>query len=318
MTLNPAIDRVLFVDEYVPGRTARLNRTLESIGGKGTHVSINLKALGQESVALGVTLGGNGRKIASLMRDAGVETRFLHFDESSMESRTNYVLVEERMRRCTMLADRGPLLPARMTDALTQQLRCLLKPGDILALTGDASNVEDTCVYTWLSQEAAAAGAEVALDASGPYLAEGLKSKPFLIKPNYEELCYLSGRELNGEDEIVAAMRALRDAGIAMIAMTWGPNGAFFACEEQIFRVEPVQVDIVNEAGCGDAYLAAILTGLARGMRTEELLTLAAAVSAATAESELTAGFDPQRVSELQKQVRVRTVNESNINGKKR
>jgi 1-phosphofructokinase family hexose kinase len=306
MTLNPAIDKVLFVDEFVPGRTARISRTLESIGGKGTHVSINLKALGQESIALGVTLGENGRKLARLMADHGVETQFLHDDARGMESRTNFVLVEEKQRRCTMLADRGPVLPERMTEALIKQLRALLKGGDILALTGDARNVEDTAIYSRLSFEAGAAGAAVALDTSGPYLAEGLKSKPFLIKPNFEELCYLSGRELDGEAEIVAALKELRGAGIAMIAMTWGPRGAFFAREERIFRVDPISVDIVNEAGCGDAYLAAILSGYTQGMQTEDMLAMAAAVSAATAESELTVGFDRQRMDELQKQASVR------------
>lgn len=306
VTLNPAIDKILFIDEHLPGRTARLNRTLESIGGKGTHVSINLKALGVKSIALGITLGKNGQKIQQMMSDLGVDTLFLHYDCNGMESRTNFVMVEEAKRRCTMVADRGPILSAAMTDALTQQLRSLLQPGDILVLTGDARNVEDTSIYTCLAREAGALGAKVALDASGPYLAEGLKSKPFLIKPNLEELCFLAGRELDGEADIVAALVKLREAGVESIAMTWGPNGAFFASGNQIYRVEPVEANTVNETGCGDAYLAAILTGLTQGMDTEEMLTLAAAVSAATAESELTTGFDHDRVRELRKQVRVK------------
>jgi 1-phosphofructokinase family hexose kinase len=216
------------------------------------------------------------------------------------------VLVEEKQRRCTMLADRGPVLPERMTDALVQQMRALLKSGDILALTGDARNVEDTKVYTRFSAEAHAAGAAVALDASGPYLAEGLKSKPFLIKPNFEELCFLAGRELSGEEEIIAALKELRSTGIAMIAMTWGSRGAFFAGNGHIYRVDPIAVDIVNEAGCGDAYLAAILSGYTQGLQTEDMLAMAAAVSAATAESEFTVGFDRQRMDELRKQASVR------------
>ena len=305
VTLNPAIDKILFVDEHVPGRTARLNRTLESIGGKGTHVSINLKALGVKSIALGITLGENGQKISRMMTDLGVDTLFQHYDCNGMESRTNYVLVEEAKHRCTMIADRGPVLSKPMTNALTQQLRCLLQPGDILVLTGDARNVDDTSIYTWLAQEAGGLGAKVALDASGPYLAEGLKSKPFLIKPNFEELCYLSGRELAGEADIITALDQLRETGVSMIAMTWGSNGAFFASGDQIWRIEPIVVHAANEAGCGDAYLAAILTGLTQEMDTEEMLTMAAAVSAATAESELTVGFDENRMQDLRKQVRV-------------
>ena len=234
MTLNPAIDKILFIDEHIPGRTARLNRTLESIGGKGTHVSINLKALGVQSIALGITLGENGQTIARMMTQLGVETRFLHYDHCGMESRINYVLVEEAMHRCTMLADRGPVLRVAMTDALIRQLRSLIQPGDILVMTGDARNVEDTSIYTCLAREAGALGAKVALDASGPYLAEGMKSKPFLIKPNFEELCFLAGRELTGEADIVSALEELLKTGVSMIAMTWGSNGAFFASGERI------------------------------------------------------------------------------------
>jgi len=132
-----------------------------------------------------------------------------------------------------------------------------------------------------------------------------LKSRPFLIKPNFEELCYLSDRELAEEADILAALDKILEAGISMIAMTWGSNGAFFASGDQIWRIEPIVVHAANEAGCGDAYLAAILTGLTQEKDTEEMLTMAAAVSAATAESELTVGFDENRMQELRKQVRV-------------
>lgn len=239
------------------------------------------------------------------MTDLGVDALFQHYERNGMESRTNYVLVEERKHRCTMIADRGPVLSISMTSALTQQLRALLHPGDILVLTGDARNVEDTSIYTCLAQEAGALGAQVALDASGPYLAEGLKSNPFLIKPNFEELCYLSGKELTGEKDILDALGKLLGAGVSMIAMTWGSNGAFFASGDQIYRIEPIAVRAANEAGCGDAYLAAILAGLTQKMDTVEMLTMAAAVSAATAECELTAGFDENRMQELRKLVRI-------------
>ncbi|PKM70802.1 MAG: 1-phosphofructokinase, partial [Firmicutes bacterium HGW-Firmicutes-18] len=85
LTLNPAIDKVLFLAELQPSKTNRLSRTIETIGGKGTHVSIGLKLLGVPSVALGVTLGENGKKIQRMLANWGVETRFLHYDLEQME-----------------------------------------------------------------------------------------------------------------------------------------------------------------------------------------------------------------------------------------
>ena len=41
-----------------------------------------------------------------------------------------------------MLPDRGPILPAHITDDLLRQMQTMLKVDDYLVLTGDASNVE--------------------------------------------------------------------------------------------------------------------------------------------------------------------------------
>jgi len=305
LTLNPAIDKVLFLDEIRRAKTNRLTRSVETIGGKGTHVSINLKLLGIHSIALGVSLGETGKKITKMLTDWQVQQKFLHYDLENMESRTNVEIVETKDHTCTMLTERGPILPRTITDDLTTQVNRFLQSGDALILTGDASNVEDTTIYSTLSAMANNLGAKVFLDASGVYLKEGLPSKPFLIKPNLEELCFLAGRELKTESDILTAMRELDQSGIQIIAMTWAGKGAIIKNGSDYFRVEPIKVDVINEGGCGDAFLAAIVAGIERQEEFIETLKLASAVAAAAAESELTAGFDPIRAEFLKKQARV-------------
>jgi 1-phosphofructokinase family hexose kinase len=299
ITLNPAIDKILFLDEFQRSRTNRLTRTLETIGGKGTHVSINLKLQAVESTALGIALGKNGKKIVKLMGDWGVQVQFLHYDLAGKESRTNYEIVENKGHICSMLTERGPILPASITSDLLNQIKVLLTAGDMLVLTGDASNVEDTTIYSRLMLVAKELGAKVFLDASGNYLKEGLKSGPFLIKPNFEELCFIAGRDLKTEAEIVSAMLNLDRFNIPMIAMTWGRNGAIVKNGRDFFRVNPIKVDAVNESGCGDAFLSAIIAGIEKNMNIEETLKAAAAVAAAAAESESTVGFEPNRAAYL-------------------
>jgi 1-phosphofructokinase family hexose kinase len=305
VTLNPAVDRILFLDEFRKSRTNRLTRSLETIGGKGTHVSINLKLQGVTSIALGIALGENGRKILGLLQGWGVEEKFLDYDLPGMESRMNYQIVEESDRISTMLTERGPLLPVDITDALLKQIRGLIKAGDMLVLTGDASNVEDTAIYSKLTGVAVELGGRVFLDASGEYLREALKSGPYLIKPNLEEICHLSGKDLKTDGEIVAALRELDEFNIPMIAMTWGGNGAIVKHERDYYRVYPLKVETVNEGGCGDAFLSAIIAGIEKKWDIEQTLRLAASVAAATSESEATVGFDPSRAAQLMQQVLV-------------
>lgn len=301
VTLNPAIDKILFLDEFQRSRTNRLTQTLETIGGKGTHVSINLKLLGVQSIALGIALGETGKKIVKMLEEWGVQVQFLHYNLPGMESRTNYEIVENSGNICTMITERGPILPASITDELLKQIRGLVQAGDMLILTGDASNVEDTAIYSKLTRMAKELGIKVFLDASGQYLKEGLNSSPFLIKPNFEELCFIAGRDLNTEAEIVATLRSLDGFNIPMIAMTWSRNGAIVKNGRDFYRVNPIKVETVNESGCGDAFLSAIIAGIEKNMLIEETLKVAAAVAAAAAESESTAGFNPTRAMELNK-----------------
>jgi 1-phosphofructokinase family hexose kinase len=290
VTLNPAIDKILFLDEFQRSRTNRLTQTLETIGGKGTHVSINLKLQDVQSTALGIALGENGKKIVKMLEGWGVVVQFLYYDVTGMESRTNYQIVEDSGHICTMLTEKGPVLPACITDDLLKQIKGLVKAGDMLILTGE---------LTLVAKEL---GVKVFLDASGHYLKEGLTSSPFLIKPNFEELCFIAGRELKTQAEIIAVMQSLDEFNIPMIAMTWGGNGAIVKNGQDFYMVNPIKVGTINEGGCGDAFLSAIIAGIEKKMSIEETLKVAAAVAAAAAESESTVGFDQNRAMELKKQ----------------
>ena len=299
VTLNPAVDKILFLDAFQRSRTNRLAQTLETIGGKGTHVSINLKLQDVQSTALGIALGENGRKIVKMLEGWGVGAQFLQYDLPGMESRTNYEIVENSGPHCTMLTEKGPILPAYITDDLLRQIRGLVKAGDMLILTGDASNVEDAAIYSKLTLVAKELGVKVFLDASGHYLREGLNSSPFLIKPNFEELCFIAGRELKTQAEIIDVMQSLNEFDIPMIAMTWGGNGAIVKSGQDFYKLCPIKVEAINEGGCGDAFLSAVIAGIEKNMGIEETLKTAAAVAAATAEAESTVGFDPNRAAEL-------------------
>lgn len=303
VTLNPAVDKIIFLDEFVRAKTGRIKKTLETLGGKGTHESIDLKLLGIDNTALGVTLGENGKKITKMMEEWGVKVQFLHYELPGLESRTNYEIIEKLGSHCTMLSERGPMLSSIITDDLLAQIKELLQPEDFLMLMGDASNVQDTAIYTELTEEAKRLGAKVVLDASGPYLVEGLKSKPYLIKPNFEELCFIAGRELKTERDVVEALESIE--GIPVIAMTWSGKGAVARFGEEIYRVYPVEVHAVNEAGCGDAFLSAIIAGIVRDDKIEETLKWAASVAGACVESEITTGFDLARAKQLKETAKV-------------
>lgn len=54
VTLNPAIDKTVVIDEYQRGKVNRSINTRKDVGGKGINVSKVLKVLGIDSVCTGI------------------------------------------------------------------------------------------------------------------------------------------------------------------------------------------------------------------------------------------------------------------------
>ena len=297
LTLNPAIDKVIYLDSLEKNHTNRAEGTAEVIGGKGTHVSINLKLLGITSRAFGICHGEAGRRIIGYLEDYGLEVAFLHRDGA--ESRTNYLLVE-RGNDCTIVAEKGVPLGSADLAELVSSLKARTRPGDWLILSGDAGNCADPFVYNGIMDELRDRKLRIFVDTSGPALARCVQSAPFLIKPNLRELSSLCGREVGcNDDDILRALESLNTRGVEIVAVSLGGAGSILSCPQGLYKAVPPRVNVRNTIGCGDCYLAGLVYGISEGKSMEETLRVATAASAATAESSLSVGFDPARAREL-------------------
>lgn len=297
LTLNPAIDKLLYLDCLEKNVTNRLRDCAIAIGGKGTHVSINLRCLGEPSTAFGVCFGETGKKVCGMLRDSGVDACFIHKDGA--ETRTNCLLIE-RGGDCTILAEKGPLLTEAILDELFSKMEERVNHGDILVLSGDASNCPDPATYNRLLNRLKSKKLKVFLDTSGDSLLRCAAETPYLIKPNLDELSTLCGHPVAlDEDEMISAINSLRRYEIPVVAVSLGGDGSIIKAPEGTFRVRPPKVQVANTIGCGDCFLAGFVYGVSRGLSLEQSIRAATAVSSATAESNSSVGFDVKRAEAL-------------------
>lgn len=150
---------------------------------------------------------------------------------------------------------------------------------------------------------------KIFLDASGPTLEKCLDASPFLIKPNQDELSQLCGKDLQTEADIVSAIESLSRCSIPIIAVSLGGDGSIVKYNDTIYRVIPPEVSVCNTIGCGDCFLSGMIYGIEKNYPIEKTLTIATAVSAATAESRFSVGFDPVRAKKLAGQVKITQLN---------
>lgn len=303
ITLNPALDRIMFVREYVPNQANRIYRRENCIGGKGAHVSFNLASLGLPSLATGIALGENGRRFIDMLSEAGASCSFLVDDGG--ETRTNYVVVEDN-GSCTLICEKGPELTENLRQAFLALFSGLVLGAGCVVISGDASNYTGeagSVFFRALLRHCAEAGARVLLDANGQLLSEGVRLKPYMIKPNAVELSELTGLPADTEAQVIAAMHALDELEIPVVAVSLGGEGSLVRWEGRLYRVSAAQVQVRNTVGCGDAYLTGLVYGLDQGLAPAECLRYAAACGGAEAENPLTVGLDPARVKTLYDQI---------------
>lgn len=300
VTLNPAIDRMLYLGRFEPAVTNRLTRTLDWLGGKGTHVSWDLRIMGLDNTALGIAHGETGRKVIRFLEERGVRTAFQQYEDA--ETRTNYLIVEDD-GRTTTLASRGKMLTEEQIAGFISHLRSLLEKGDWLILAGDASNCPDPFIYKTIMEQLADLELRVFMDASGETLRQCASARPYLIKPNRDELAYLTGCPTDTETEILRAIEKMEPYGIPVIAVSLGGDGSLVKNGADLYRVHSPKVDAVNTNGCGDCFVAGMAYGIFRELPFEETLRIAASASAATAESQLSVGYDTDRAEELARRV---------------
>lgn len=292
LTLNPAVDKILYVKTYKKNINNRVKKMTQSLGGKGTHVSMNLSRMGTKSNAFGFAFGQNGKFILQLLREGNVNPEFIYEEEP--ESRTCYLVVEDS-GDSTLISEKGPVPTEKQIAMLYDRMDREIREGDYLVLSGDCSNFADPFIYNKILDRMAGKNLKVFVDTSGSSFRECVRKSPYLIKPNIEELAELTGEEINTVEDIVEAVRKLDPYHIEVIAVSMGKDGSVLKMKDRFFRARPPKVNVFNTIGCGDCYLAGLIYGTERGYEAEELLRFATAVSASTAESPLSFGFDMER-----------------------
>ncbi len=117
------------------------------------------------------------------------------------------------------------------------------------------------------------------LDASGEPLAAAVKCGPDIIKPNIDELGELVSRHLVDPVDVLAAARALIGAGVGLVAVSMGADGALFVESGAALLALPPRVEVKSTVGAGDAMVAGIVVGTLRGLDLAGRARLATAFS---------------------------------------
>lgn len=282
VTFNPALDYVVFFNNLKFREVNRADKALVQVGGKGINVSIVLSELGVKSCAMGFVAGFTGEAIEKGVREYGIDTDFVHLDDGL--SRINIKLKADGE---TELNANGPTIPDEALKELFKRFENL-ESGDILVLAGSVPSSLPSNIYEQILEYVSAKKVMTIIDATGELLVETLKYKPFLIKPNLEELGEIFGERPTSRDEIYECAQQLRDKGAQNVIVSMAGDGAMLLDSQgETWYCAACEGTIVNSVGAGDAMVAGFISGLLdKDVDNEYALMLGTAAGGATTFSE--------------------------------
>ncbi len=302
VTLNPAIDTRYFIEDFKEGRLFRAEKTIKSPGGKGLNVTKVLKQLDADVVATGIIGGKNGEWIQENLKKLGIKEEFY---VSSAETRVCIAVLAKHSE--TEILESGEELADSDLRAFEKKFMELVEKSDVITMSGSLPKGMEAGYYQKLVELVNRKGKKVILDTSGKSLLEGVKGKPYLIKPNFDELEYVLGESIDGRDKIKKAVEKLKNLGAQNVLVSLGGEGAIYFGEE-ILKITIPKIKINNTVGSGDSSVAGFAKGLDNGLELNEVLKLSMACGMSNAQSMETGKVIPEDVKEFMENITIETL----------
>lgn len=234
-------------------------------GGAPANVSVAARRLGAASAFIGkVGDDAFGHHLVATLGDEGVETRGLRLDTEARTTMAFIALPDAQAAEFLFYRNPGAdmrLRPDELDEALLSGARAFhfgsislgVEPSRSATLRALAMARAGGALVTfdvnyrpslWPDPEAAVAAARAVLPLVD------------VVKVNGPELALLTGTL-----DAAVGGAALREMGAPLVIITRGAGGSAFYNGTTGF-VPPFVVDVVDATGCGDAFMAALLTRL--------------------------------------------------------
>jgi 6-phosphofructokinase 2 len=278
ITLNPALDRTLWIKKTQPDDSNRIEQEEKYAGGKGIDVSKVLTTLGVSNKALGFVGGFAGEEVEGRLINEGISCDFIRI---SGETRTNIIINDISTGSQTIFSASGPEIKPYELMQIIHKVERLEKP-DIITISGSLPPGVHPEIYRKIIEMSKSKGARVLLDTDGDALKVGIQGPPDAIKPNVHELSRLLNVELKTMGDIISAAHSVRKQGIGIILVSMGAKGILLVEEKEQYLAVPPEVEVKNTIGAGDSAVAGFVYGFVSGRSLKESLIYAVAAGTAT------------------------------------
>lgn len=305
LTLCAAFDIHAESEKIIPGRENLAKITDHNAGGKGVNISRALNRFGADNAAVVVVGDENGDDFVKRLENENICLQIVRIPGRIRENITIHTSNGEETR----ISFAGDFVPEDLLLKIAAVTDEICDKDTVVTFTGRLPagvSVFSAKKYIKKLQER---GIRVVIDSKSFTLDDIIELKPFLIKPNEEEIEEYLGRDISDFDSAAKAARELSLSGIENVMISIGEKGAVLCSNSELYSAAAPKINAVSTIGAGDSSIAGFLYATSKGADSAERLKAAVAFGSAAC---LTPGTNPPDPAEVERLLEITAIESLN------
>jgi len=306
VSLNPAIDTRLVMNEFRPGRVNRVSEVYRAPGGKAAHVAMSLKGLGATPTWIGFAGGATGSELLKGLHLLEIATMSV---STGQASRVNLEILDMGGEVTEVLEPGAIITQSEWSDFLHVCADAFQTAANrkIAVISGSLPPGVPIEACAALVSSARSANCLAFVDSSGAALSKALAAGPDLVKVNREEAEFVTQVAIRDPISAAQAARKLLDLGANSSAISLGERGLVGVRKHDSTAIhawtDPLRPK--STVGCGDSALAGLAFAAATELPFEQSLALAVACGTSNCLAELPGRMVREDVSRIERGVHI-------------
>ncbi len=268
LTLNPAFDRHCYIRELRIGYEHLAETDSSDAGGKGVNISRALTVNGIKNNTV-VVLGRENKDAFCAALDADK----MAYTAITIDGKVRENLTVHTESGETRISFKGFTADDSLLDEIYNKIKADLDADTILTFTGSVPQGMTISAVNAFLKKASDMGARLVIDSkSFKTLEEIAALRPWLIKPNGEEISEYLGREINTHKEIFEVAKKLHTDRVQNVMISLGSKGAMLVSKDGAYICTPPKIEAKSTIGAGDSSIAGFIAAAMEGKTTAEAL----------------------------------------------
>lgn len=278
LTLSPSSDLLIKSDKFELEEVNRYKDFMLLPGGKGINASVILERHGFNNIALSVFDKNTLDSFKEIFEKENVKIQNIdHPDKTRINIK--YYGAQNSFEL------NGPrtVLNSNLKSQISEKLNKLTSQ-DILLIMGISDEEFLFDILNILNKNKV----NFVIDVDSSKFKEFLSFKPFVVKPNIDELQRNLQVQIKNENDLINSMKEIQELGAKNVIVSMDKNGSYLLTDQnEIFKASIVKpINVVSSTGAGDTMISIFSANYLKSNNAKESFKLSNSAAMGTVASE--------------------------------